>query len=254
MKHLLNLLFVMGIVVPVMAQTSLSITTDKTTSLIFPFPVNHVDRGTKEVLVQRVPENKNILLVKAATKNFVSTNLSVITEDGSFYGFTVDYKQDPANWIFYLPARNKISTATYADDILDNPPTMHGIKNKSWDIRAMVSGIYIKDNTVFYQIKLVNHSPVDYDIDLLRFYVRDKKKARRTAVQENELTPLYIAGNTKMVRASTSSVIVLAFQKFTIPGAKFLAIEISEKNGGRNLLLKVGNNKIIKAKSLPDLK
>lgn len=253
MKHLIYLVCAIGLIVPVMAQTSLSITTGKTTSLIFPFPVNHVDRGTKEVLVQIVPENKNILLVKAATKNFVSTNLSVITEDGSLYGFTVDYKDDLENWIYYLPERNKVSTATYAAHIIDNPQTMHGIKDKRWDMNAIVSGIYIKDNTIYYQIKLDNHSTIDYDIDFLRFYIRDKKKARRTAIQENEMTPLHVSGNTKLVRAASSSVIVVALQKFTIPDAKFLAIEINEKNGGRNLLLKVGNRKIIKATPLPGI-
>lgn len=254
MKHLINLICAIVIIVPGMAQTSLSITTGKTTALIFPFPVNHVDRGTKEVLVQQVPENKNILLVKAGSKNFAATNLSVITEDGSLYGFTVDYKDDPGNLILYMPTQNKVSTATYADDIMDNPPTIHGIKDKRWDMKAMVSGIYIKDNTIYYQIKLENLSTIDYDIDFLRFYVRDKKKGRRMAIQENEIEPLYIAGNTKGVKAITSSVIVVALQKFTIPNAKILAIEINEKNGGRNLLLRVGNNKIIKAKSLPDLK
>lgn len=253
MKHLINLVLAIGIMVPVMGQTTLSITTGKTTSLIFPFPVNHVDRGTKEVLVQQVPENKNIILVKAATKNFAPTNLSVITEDGSLYGFAVDYKDDPAKWIYYLPERNKVNTAAYAEGIIDNPPTMHGIKDKSWDMKAIVSGIYIKGNTIYYQIKLNNLSTIDYDIDFLRFYIRDKKKARRTAIQENEMTPLFVSCNTKLIKATTSSVIVVAFQKFTIPDAKFLAIEINEKNGGRNLLLKVGNRKIIKAKTLPDL-
>jgi hypothetical protein len=48
--------------------------------------------------------------------------------------------------------------------------------------------------------------------------------------------------------------IVVALDKFTIPDAKYLAIEIGEKSGGRNLLMKVSNRKIIKALPLSDFK
>ena len=33
------------------AQQPLGVSTDKTTALIFPFPISHVDRGTKDIIV-----------------------------------------------------------------------------------------------------------------------------------------------------------------------------------------------------------
>jgi len=107
---------------------------------------------------------------------------------------------------------------------------------------------------IYYQLDLQNQSPVDYDINFMRFYIRDKKKAKRTAIQESELTPLYVAGNTSHVKANNHNSIVVALDKFTIPDAKYLAIEIAEKNGGRHLFMKVNNRKIMKAIPLPDLK
>ncbi len=107
---------------------------------------------------------------------------------------------------------------------------------------------------VFYQLNVSNQSPIDYDIDLLRFFIRDKKKGKRTAVQENELKPLYVAGNISKVKANSSSAIVVALDKFTIPDAKYLAVQIMEKNGGRHLLMKINNRKILKAIPLPDLR
>jgi len=212
-----------------------------------------VDRGTKDVLVQPVKEANNILLVKAAANNFPETNLSVITSDGSVYTFAISYG-NPEAWIYRLPTKSKTAISTYANGILDNPKTMKGIKDKSGDMLASVAGIYIKEDVLYYQLHLVNQSPIDYDIDFLRFYIRDKKKSKRTATQEYEMVSLYIAGNTKEVKANSRSVIVVAQEKFTIPGAKYLAIEIGEKKGGRHLLMQVNNKKIIKAISLPDLR
>ncbi len=79
MKRIVGLMCACMVAVSGMAQTSLTITTDKTTSLIFPFPIRHIDRGTKDILVQQVKEADNILLVKAAAKDFPETNLSVVT-------------------------------------------------------------------------------------------------------------------------------------------------------------------------------
>lgn len=239
----------------VSAQTSsLAIATDKTTSLIFPFSIRHVDRGTKDVLVQQVKEADNILLVKAASEKFPETNLSVVTDDGSVYTFRVCYSNDPSVWVWHIPVQNETTLATYCNGILDNKRTIRGIGNHSWDMFAKVIGIYIKGNVIYYQLQLENKSPIDYDIELLKFYIRDKKKGKRTASQENELTPLHVSGNTSQVKANCDNTIVVALDKFTIPDRKCFAIQIMEKNGGRHLLIRVHNNKIVRAIMLPDLK
>ncbi len=235
------------------AQQPLSITTNKTTSLIFPFPIKHVDRGTKDVLVQPVKENENILLVKAASKGFSETNLSVVTGDGNVYSFTINYKDEPEGFLYELPVNRKASIATYANGILDNRGMLKGIRDKSWDMQARITGIYIKDHVIYYQLLLCNQSPIDYDIDLLRFYIRDKKKGKRTAAQEIECIPLYTAGNHQQIKAYNFSVVVVALEKFTIPDAKLLRVQLMEKNGGRHLKLKITNSKIVKAVVLPDL-
>lgn len=239
----------------VSAQTSsLAIATDKTTSLIFPFPIRHVDRGTKDVLVQQVKEADNILLVKAASEKFPETNLSVVTDDGSVYTFRVSYCNDPSLWVWHIPLQNEATISAYCNGILDNKRTIRGIRDHSWDMFGKVIGIYIKRNVMYYQLKLENRSSIDYDVALLKFYIRDKKKGNRTASQENELTPLHVSGNISQVKANSNNTIVVALDKFTIPDRKYFAIQIMEKNGGRHLLMKVHNNKIVRAILLPDLK
>lgn len=254
MKRFVWLMMVSVLFVSVKAQTSLCISTEKTTSLVFPFSILHVDRGTQSVLAQPVKESPTILLVKAAAKGFPETNLSVVTEDGSIYSFIVCYDSNPVTWVYHLPVNKVATLATYANAIIDNPKTIGGIKDHKWDMQARISGIYIKGDVIYYQLNLANQSPVDYDIDLLRFYIRDKEKGKRTAVQENQLKSLYVAGNTSQVKANSNSVIVVALDKFTIPDAKYLAVQVMEKNGGRHLFMKINNKKIMQAITLPDLK
>jgi hypothetical protein len=254
MKQFVCLVCALGFVVSCLAQTPLCITTSKTTSLIFPFPIKHVDRGTKDVLVKQVAEAENILLVKAASVDFPETNLSVITGDGSLYSFSVCYLPNPSLWVYQMPIQKHASIASYAASILDNPKTIRVGRDKKGGVEGEVTGIYIKGDVIFYQLSLMNHSPIGYDISFLRFYIRDKKQPRRTAIQEVEIIPSYIAGNTSEIKASSPSTIVIALEKFTIPDEKYFVIEMGEKAGGRNLLLKVNNKRIIRAIPLPDIK
>jgi conjugative transposon TraN protein len=146
---------------------------------------------------------------------------------------------------------NAAHLESYSKGILDNPAFINGIKDKRWDILGEVTGIYIKDKVVFYQFTINNQSPLDYDIYFIRFYIRDKRKGKRTASQELELKPLYSVGNIKTVKANDRNSLVFAMEKFTVPDAKYFLVQVGEKNGGRHLTLKIRNGKLLKAKTLP---
>jgi conjugative transposon TraN protein len=241
-----------AIIIAIAQPFNLSLATDKTTSLVFPFAILHVDKGTRDVLAEQVAEVSNILLVKAGKQNFNATNLSVVTADGRVYSFAVNYQANPDSWVVQLPIHQKETVVSHANALLDNPAIAHGMKVAKWQIAARVAGIYIKDNICYYHLQLQNNSPLDYDIDLLRFSIIDKRKVKRSAVQENEVKPIFIAGNMSTFRANCHSALVIALEKFTIPDAKYLSIQIMEKNGGRHLSIKVNNWKILEAVPLPD--
>jgi conjugative transposon TraN protein len=248
MKRFVCMVIVSWLCVSAIAQTSLCLSTDKTTSLIFPFAIKHVDRGTQTVLAQQVKDAPSILLVKAGTKGFSETNLSVVTEDGSLYSFLVCYDNNPAKWVYHLPIQGKESIANTAAAIADNPKFIKRVKDKHWGVKAEIDGIYINNNVMYFQLMLNNESTINYDIKLIRFFVADKKKGKRTGVQEDELKPLHIGGSTTAVTAGNQLTIVVAFEKLTISDDKFLGVQLMEKNGGRNLAFRLSNRTLMKAR------
>ncbi len=70
----------------------LAISFYKTTSLIFPYAIKSVDRGSKDVLVQKAKGVENILQVKAAKPNFKETNLTVITGVDFTHGYLIIWR------------------------------------------------------------------------------------------------------------------------------------------------------------------
>ena len=136
MKSVFIILFTF-LTVAAFAQTSITVSSNETVSLIFPFAIKHVDRGTKDVLVQQPKEADNILLVKASTPQIAPTNLSVIVGDGSVYAFTINYAEHPKQWIYTILATKVFTVSSYANGILDNQRTIRGPRDYKWECGAV---------------------------------------------------------------------------------------------------------------------
>lgn len=235
----------------------------KTSNIIFPYAISSVDRGSRDLMVQKAKGVKNILQVKAGKENFSETNLSIVTEDGKFYSFLVGYDSTPSvlnlQFTQYKQDTNE-ETARLSKDTL-NPADVertaelvkisnrkhYGPHDKKFDIEARLTAIYIKNDLFYFQVTLENKSSINYYTDQLKFSIRDKKIARRTARQEIDVIPRYIAGNANLIKAKDKGVLVFVVPKFTIPDKKQLFLFLSEKDGGRNLKLKIKNHHLINA-------
>jgi conjugative transposon TraN protein len=217
--------------------------------------------------VQKVKETQNVLLVKAASVFDQETNLSVLTSDGGLYSFAVCYDSTPPLQVYHFPMVGNQSEVMLdhegltpeqvklqATGLLDNPSMLSRPKDSKWGMKLRVTGVYIRENVMFLQLRLLNLSPITYDVDLLNLFIRDRKKNKRTAVQEKQIIPLHTAGDIQSVPSNGTTNVVLAVPRFTIPDAQYLDIEVMEKRGGRHLQLKVGNRTLIKAQALPSVK
>ncbi len=242
----------------------LLITFYKTTTLLFPYSIKSVDRGSKDVLAQKAKGVENVLQVKAGKPGFEQTNLTVITADGKLYSYIVDYtdKPDVLNIQFYDNKEDHsdalFSNATFNDAQIQagakkaaiEKRNIKTIADKSSGIKIQMDGLYIKDDVMFFRIKAQNKSDINYTTEMLRFYIRDEKKSKRTASQELEIRHLYVLGDTSVITAQSENVLVFALPKFTLPDKKYFAIELTEKGGGRNVGLRVHNKTIVRAKLL----
>lgn len=243
----------------------LTITYNKTTNLIFPYSVQSIDRGSKDILVQQPKGTENIVQVKADKPNFTQTNLSIITIDGKLYSFTVDYTSQPSqlNIIvgnkaipgndsgFREPVRlssanNEALLQTVAQKIYETN-VVRGKKDKHNQMELQLNGIYIDNDVLYFRLQLQNHSNVSYDLDGIKFSIRDKQKSKRTATQEMEEQPIYKYGSLENVQGKSSASCIIALPKFTLPDSKYLSIQVMEKDGGRNLNLSLKNRYIMNA-------
>lgn len=240
----------------------LAITFYKTTNLVFPYAIKSVDRGSKDILVQKAKGVENILQIKAAKPNFDETNITVITADGKLHSYILTYTNNPSvlnlqfvnikeeqtNAFFSATHASEVEIQAGAEIVHQATNNIKRVTDKKFGVKLQLNALYISEDVMYYRIKLQNQSNINYDIEQLRFFIHDQQKSKRTATQELEIQALYIHGDTSIVTGQSEQVFVYAVPKFTIPDKKYLLIQLMEKNGGRHLKLIIHNKTIMKAR------
>lgn len=246
-----------------MEAKMISVTCNKTTNLVFPYKVTVADIGSRDILAQTVQGVENVVQLKAGKPAFQPTNLSVFTTNGKLYSFEVRYKKNPDTLNFVV--EDKQQPAQHQPVLLSNLPTSEDIlqaeahnvsgkrsflhKRRCADKMCItLNSVYLNNQRLWLTLSFRNASFIDYKGQKVRFFVRDRKRAKRTAVQETELQPLYSTQpNTK---GKQTQKLAFAFSPFTVPASKELVIQVSDDNGGRSLTLVVPHRKLLRARLL----
>lgn len=238
---------------------SIEISFSKTTSIVFPYAIKSVDKGSADVLVQKARGVENILLVKAGIRDFAQTNLTVVTSDGRLYSYILNYDEqcpvlhvtaetgqlDGHEVLFPLENENQKRIEVHAKLALSKKKKISGLYKSRYQIRIQVNGIFIHQDMMYFRVVLENKSKITYDVDQLRFFIRDQKKAVRTASQEIEIEPVYATSKASQIPDVAEVSMVYAIPKFTIPEKKILILQLIEQEGGRHLELEIRNSDLV---------
>jgi len=249
------------------ASWDIQLSCHKTTNLVFAENIISVDLGSASILAQKAAGVANILQLKASQEDFEPTNLSVVTQDGVLHCFLVSYSADPIelNLSFLAPEQargiahfsmdphNQRELEDIADVLRNSKPPKSRIKVRDNGFTCSLNGIYVYKDMLFFRLLFINKSPISYAVDQLRFFIRDSKQAKRTAMQEKELDIDFVDNPSEQVAAHTKQTKLLALPKFTIPKGQSLIIQLIEQNGGRHVELHVHNKDMLRAENINSL-
>ena len=255
---------------------ALEVCFEKTTHIIFPSEIVYCDLGNENLVAGLADGAKNVLRVKSAFKSFKQeTNLSVITEDGSYYSFNAkeplllniemtDFLHDgeavnrPNNaqeiYLERLGSESPMLVKLIMKSIYkQNKREIKHIGSKRFGVQFLLKSIYANNGLLYFHTELKNTSNIPFDVDYVSFKIVDKKVIKRTAMQEQVLEPLRAQNYVTVVHGKSSERTVFALEKFTIPDDKQLVIEIAEKEGGRHQSFVVENEDIVRANVIDEL-
>lgn len=249
-------------------QYPLMVGTSRTTVLIFPskIAVGGVDLGSADLIASNIASIDNILRVKASTENMEPTNLTVVTTDGKVYSFYVAFspypddrpidlgKQINAAKVQATLSARKLNDGQIKDctaGIFHLQAFMKKPKTQSYGVALSLSGIYTKEDVLFFRFALKNKSPLDFTTDFMRFYIKDQHRIKRTADQELELQPLGIYPERSVsIPTGITQTFIVAFKRFTIADHKNMVIQLFEQNGDRHLHLNIKGKVLMQSRRL----
>lgn len=252
----------------------------KSTHIIFPSRIIYFDVGSDGVIADKPDQAQNILRMKANRMGFERTTMVVVTEDGKYYPFLVDYNEDPRllnisiagnvkqdeqynerMGLLYSGTPENIVLADNAissEDMSDLSQKVHSRKRFVRDVGVMkmrmsflLTGVYVYQKTMFLQITFENRSDIDYDIDFFKFFLKDRDVTKRMAFQELEIPPYsqYPSSN-KRVPHQGNLTLVFAMPMVTYGEDKVMEVQVYEEKGGRHLRFELDSDVIIRAKGL----
>ena len=247
----------------IIKSTHIEVSDMKTSHLIFPGKVDEICLGSDNIISEKAERIDNIVKVKSTTDNvdeFLQTSITIVTEDGKIYPMTVDYNKSPNQMsISFGDQKNKAffrgvnvndeSMEQMAKWILEQGMKINSIGSQDFKMTFQLNSIYTDQDIIAFNLHIINNSRIDYGIDFVKAYIRDKKISKKTAMQEDEINPIYAyyTDQEKVIHGKGDYNVVLFYKKFTIPEKRILFFELFEANGGRHIKFSAPNRSIIKA-------
>lgn len=242
----------------------------KTTHFICDERISDIVVSSESVIAEYAEKIENIVKAKALEMDFTEASMHLITQSGYIYTFIVKPEVSPQRLSVVLSSEAEVTQSSqaifksnsvnddqmrkFAEKLTKEKPSMNDIGVIDLKMAFAMSGIYSFNDLIAFKIDVVNMGKIDYVIDFIKGYIKDKPNSKTMAVQEEELTPVYTYFSKKtdsqVLTAGESETIVLFFTRFTIPHKRILYFEMFERNGGRHLSFPVSSKEILKAKAI----
>jgi len=137
---------------------------------------------------------------------------------------------------------------SFATEALEMKRRIFNLSTTAYDLTLNVSNIFSVHGHVLLKVQLKNHSKIPFDIDEVRFKIKDRKILNTTVSQDLEIKPVYVLKEDNNSSVPVSRENVYAFKKFTYPQDKVFSVEFTEKQiSGRKISIDIGYNQILQA-------
>lgn len=255
------------------SKDTIGVSSTKTTHFLCDDRISDILVGSSNIIAAYAKDIDNIVKVKALQSDFDSSSFVVVTKSGVICPFLLVPNQNPpdlsvqittnklhlkenyeSSVLFKNAAVNNIQMQKLGEKVFSEKQSINNIGVIKQRMFFSLSGIYCKGDVLLFRLNLTNNNSIDYDIDFIKVYVQDKKIDKKTAIQEEELSPIYVYYsdnvNNSLLKGDDSMSLIFFLKRFTLPPNRILYFEVFEKNGGRHLRFPVSAAEILKAKNI----
>ena len=233
-------------------------------ALIFPDPIRQGITGSDNfVFTYNRDTAQHFGLLQA--KPGKASNLLIISKTGAIFSYIVEYKEE-LKWLnYFIDTNNSIGNERpikapiepksqqneigkgkakferFAAFLLNRKEQIGRIKKRKQSIVLRVENIVFDKSELYFVIQIENKSSLDYDVNFLKFSVATRQKDKRKSVQRIGMEPIFKYNIPAKIPAKKTVKLVYVMPKFSLSNDRRGILELNEKNGERNVKLKISH-------------
>jgi len=273
MKKYINILTLIIVSAYMNAQTTSSLDTiyandTKNVALFFPEPIRQGITGS-ENFVFTYNRDKEQYFGLLQAKQGKESNLLVINRNGAIFSYIVRCKAQLSKLNYFIPmtssignekpkVKDSIQTETFEKKI-DNS-TYYYQKFSSYLLgRRQYLGRYTRRNSgvimrlenivfdkeeLYFVIQIRNNSTLDYDLNFLNLSIETRQKGKKKSLQRLYIEPIFKHHLPSKIVVNETVRFIYVMPKFSLSNDRRVVFELNEKDGERNIEMKVSHKYI----------
>ncbi|WP_026809921.1 DUF4138 domain-containing protein [Arenibacter latericius] len=237
----------------------------KNVALFFPEAIRQGITGSNNYIFTYNREREQYYGLLQATPGEES-NLLVVSSNGSIFSYIVKYNKELTKLNYFITDSNSIgkeneigtvvsNRAQFLDTIdsevpyykrfckylLQEKKKIGRIKKRNQGIVLSLDNIVFNKKELYFVIKLVNNSSLDYDLNFLDLSLETRQKGKRKSLQKLIKEPVFKYNLPNRVVKGGMVRLVYVVPKFSLSNDRRMTFNLNEKNGQRDIELKVSH-------------
>lgn len=235
----------------------------KNVALFFPAPIRQGIIGSDNFVFTYNRESQQYFGLLQA-KPGKESNLLVISTTGSVFSYIVKYKDQLDQLNYFLSESNSIGTERplindepsknnekikerdktsyynkFCSYLVERKQKIGRLKKRNQDIVVRVENIVFDKEELYFVIQIENNSSLDYELNFLELGIETRQKGKKKSSQTIYKEPIFKYNVPSRIKENATEKLVYVLPKFSLGDDHRVIMELNEKNGGRNIRLKV---------------
>jgi len=240
----------------------------KNVALFFPEPIRQGITGSDNFVFTYNRENEQYFGLLQA-KPGKESNLLVVNRNGSVFSYIVRYKKQLSKLNYFIPLSSSIgnekpiitesviaeSSEEFEDNItyyykkfcsylLGRKQRIALKRQRKSRIILNVKSIVFDRDELYFVIEIENNSSLDYDLNFLNLSIETRQKGKRKSLQRLFQKPIYKYNLPSKIAENETVRFVYVLPKFSLSNNRRAVLELNEKDGERNIELKLSHRYI----------
>ena len=240
----------------------------KNVALFFPEPIRQGITGSDNFVFTYNREKEQYFGLLQA-KPGKESNLLVVNRNGSIFSYIVRYKKQLSKLNYFIPLSNsignekpikvdsilaesskeRVDNRTYyyqkfCSYLLNRNQRIGRIKKRTQGIVLTVENVVFDKEELYFVIQIENNSTLDYDLNFLNLSIETRQKGKRKSLQRLYQEPTYKHNLPSKIAESETVRFVYVLPKFSLSNDRRAILELNEKDGERNIEMKLSHRYI----------